>query len=49
MIFDFLLVGEDFLVVIGVEAQAAELQPTAASDNESDWSMDSDEARDYAY
>jgi hypothetical protein len=48
MIFNFLLVCEYFLVATGVEAQAAEPQPTAASDNESDWLMDSDEARDYA-
>ena len=48
MIFDFLSVGEDFFVVTGVEARAAEPQLTAASDNESDWLMDSDEARDYA-
>ena len=48
MIFNFLSVGEYFLVATVVEAQAAEPQPTAASDNESDRSMDSDEARDYA-
>ena len=48
MIFNFLLVGEYFLVATGIEAQAAEPHPTAANDNESDWSMDSDEARDYA-
>jgi hypothetical protein len=48
MIFNFLSVCEYFLVATGVEARAAEPQPTAASDNESDWLMDSDEARDYA-
>jgi hypothetical protein len=48
MIFIFLSVCEYFLVATGVEARAAEPQLTAASDNESDWVMDSDEARDYA-
>jgi hypothetical protein len=48
MIFNFLSVGEYFLVSTGVEARAAEPQPTAASDSESDWSMELDEARDYA-
>ena len=36
------------MIFTGVEARAAEPQPTAASDNESDWLMDSDEAHDYA-
>ncbi len=48
MIFNVLLVCEYFLIATGVEARAAEPQPTAASDNESDWLMDSDEASDYA-
>ena len=48
MIFNFLSVCEYFLVATGVEARAAEPQPTAASEIESDRSMDSDEARDYA-
>jgi hypothetical protein len=48
MIFNFLSVCEYFLVATGVEAGAAEPQPTAASDNESDWLKDSDEVRDYA-
>ena len=48
MIFNFLSVCEYFLVATGVEARAAEPQLTAASDIESDRSMDSDEARDYA-
>jgi hypothetical protein len=48
MIFNFLSVCEYFLVATGVEARAAEPQLTAASDNESDWLMDSDEAHDYA-
>ncbi len=48
MIFNFLSVGEYFFVATGVEALAAEPQPTATSDNESDWSMDSNEVRDYA-
>jgi len=48
MIFNFLSVCEYFLVATGVEAWAAEPQLTAASDNESDWLMDSDEAHDYA-
>ncbi len=48
LVFDFLSVSEDFLVITGVEAQAAEPQPPAASDNESDRLMDSNETHDYA-
>ncbi len=38
----------DVFVVTGVEAQVVEPHLPAASDNDSDWSMDSDEARNYA-
>ena len=48
MTFDFPSVGEDFFVVKDVEARAVEPQWDAAGGNGSDWSMDSDEARDYA-
>ncbi len=48
MTFDFPSVGEDFFVVTDVETRMVEPQLAAASDNDSDRLMDSDDARDYA-
>jgi len=48
MTFDFPSVGEDFFVVLDVETRMVEPQLAAASDNDSDRLMDSDDARDYA-
>ena len=48
MTFDFPSVGEDFFVITDVETRMVEPQLAAASDNDSDRLMDSDDARDYA-
>ncbi len=48
MTFNFPTVGEDFFVVTDVKTRVVEPQLAAAGGNDSDWSMDSDEARDYA-
>ena len=48
MMFDFPSAGEDFFVVTDVEAREVQPQLAAASDNDSDRLMDSDDARDYA-
>ena len=47
MMFDFPSAGEDFFVITDVEAREVEPQLAAANDNDSDRSMDPDEARDY--
>jgi hypothetical protein len=48
MMFDFPSACEDFFVVTDVEAREVQPQLAAASDNDSDRLMDSDDARDYA-
>jgi len=48
MTFDFPSVGEDFFVVTDVETRMVEPQLAAASDNDSDRLMESDDASDYA-